>query len=122
MKIRWVTIKVKNLEKSKAFYEDYLGLELVRLFSPNAEMNIVFYTDKNGMQIELIEELDNEKLNYDSNYISIGIQPENYDELFFKAKQMNILNSESLDLGEIECFFVKDPNNLSIQIFKEKIK
>ncbi len=47
MKIRWVTIKVKNLEKSKAFYEDYLGLELVRLFSPNAEMNIVFYTDKN---------------------------------------------------------------------------
>lgn len=83
-------------------------------------MKIVFYADKNGMQIELIEDLTNKNTSWNSNAVSIGIQYDNYDELLELARDMNILESGPIDLGEIECFYVSDPNNVMIQVIKEK--
>ncbi|NLI54063.1 MAG: VOC family protein, partial [Clostridiales bacterium] len=54
MQIQWITIRVADLEKSKRFYADFLGMRLEQEFSPSPAMTIVFFAAENGAKIELI--------------------------------------------------------------------
>ena len=55
MELKWITLRVQNMVLAKAFYEEYLGLPCVRMFSPAPDMQIAFFKAENGMEIELIE-------------------------------------------------------------------
>lgn len=116
MIINWITIRVKDYEKSKDFYGNFLGLHLENEFSPNGEMKIVFYSADNGMQIELILSNDTE---YSNQGVSIGICAMEYEELLEKARAQKMLASEPTIIGgHMECFFLTDPNGVGIQIIK----
>lgn len=120
MKITWVTIKVTNLEESKSFYENFLGLKLKTEFSPMEGMTIAFLKAENGIEIELIYNKNIQLEVKDSN-ISIGIALNNFDEIYEKAKLDKMKTSEKITMPNgMECFFVKDPNRVEIQVIREE--
>ncbi|MBQ8830494.1 MAG: VOC family protein [Oscillospiraceae bacterium] len=117
MTINWVTIKVADFEASKAFYRDYLGLKPANEMSAGP-MNLAFFADDKGFQIELIYNAAVSPSRV-SDCISVGVAPDDYDALLNKARETGILAAEPAILGgHLECFFVTDPNGLSVQIIK----
>lgn len=119
MKVNWITLFVKDLSKSKEFYEDYLGMELEREFSPSDNTIIAFYRADDGSEIELLENRAPEFEYKKISGVSIGIAVDNYKELLSLAREKNILKSEPQNLGSFECFFVTDPDGMDIQVIKE---
>lgn len=118
MDINWITIHVNSLEESKEFYGGYLELELKSSFSPNDMMSIVFYKAANGMQIELIESKMKKDMVTNNSGVSIGIASHDYEKLLTRAREMNIITAEPQIMGDMECFFVHDPNNIHIQVIR----
>ncbi len=120
MNINWITIKVNDLEKSKQFYNKYLGMKVESEFSVNEFINIVFFEAKNGIKIELIHDKNIDVIKIDTNSnISIGITSHRYYGLLSHARETNIITIEPTILGGgLECFFVSDPNGVGIQIIK----
>lgn len=120
MKITWCTIRVRNFEESKAFYKDFIGLEIKTEFSPREGMRIAFLMAENGFEIELIHEINNKLEIKDSN-VSIGIAVNNFDEIYEKVNLNKIKRSEKIIMPTgMECFFVKDPNGVDIQVIREE--
>ncbi|MGG7179267.1 VOC family protein [Clostridium paraputrificum] len=119
MVINWITIKVDDYNKSKEFYRDFLGMKVEREFSPNESMSIAFFEGDNGMKIELIYD-KNSKVEFPLNSrISIGVCPLDYDEVLQKSQEKNLISSGPIVLGgSMECFFIKDPNGVGIQVIK----
>ena len=118
MTIQWITIMVEDLEKSKEFYGEYLGLTLNNAFSPDETTSIVFYEAENKMQIELIKNKNLADGTHAAG-VSIGIATKRYEELLAIARKRKLITVEPQILGgHLECFFVKDPNNVGIQIIK----
>lgn len=118
MRINWITIKDVDLKKSKEFYGEYIGLRLDREFSPQEGMNLAFFKDENGMEIELIENVGKVKKYEDG--ISIGIQTSRYEEILEEARRREIVVVEPRVLGGgMECFFISDPNGVLVQIIKQ---
>lgn len=120
MKITWVTIRVKSIQESKIFYKEFLNLELKKEFSPYEGMTIAFLKDENGFEIELIEDRNNEVEAIESN-ISIGIAVNSFDRIYEKARLNEIKVSEKITMPTgMECFFIKDPNKVDIQVIREE--
>lgn len=119
MIINWITIKVKDFEKSKEFYRDFLGMKEEKEFSPNDSMVIAFFTADNGMKIELIYDKNLKLEACENSNISIGICSSNYEDLLNRSRERNIILGEPVILGgNMECFFVNDPNGIGVQIIK----
>lgn len=122
MEISWITISVSDLERSKEFYGEYLGLEKENEMSPNEFMSIVFFQAENGMKVELIYNENAEGSTIQQGMISLGIVSSNYNKLLQQARERKILTAEPAILGgHMECFFVSDPNGVGIQIIKREI-
>lgn len=120
MRINWITIKVNKFEESKKFYNQYLGMKVEREFSPTKSMSITFFAADNGMKIELIYDKDSKMESSNNSSISIGVSSQDYDNLLQKARVRKIIAIEPAVLGgHMECFFVDDPNGISLQIAKE---
>lgn len=116
MKINWITIRVNDFEKSKDFYGKYLGMELENEFSPSPDMTIAFFKADNDLKIELISQ---NGVTASNTNVSIGISSCEYAKLLEEARNNNIILSQPAILGgHTECFFVSDPNGVSIQIIK----
>ena len=119
MIINWITIKVKDFEKSKEFYRDFLGMKEENEFSPNGSMVIAFFAADNGIKIELIYDKNLKLEACENSNISIGICPSNYDDLLKQSRDRKIILGEPVILGgHTECFFVNDPNGIGVQIIK----
>lgn len=121
MKICWCTIHVSNLEESKKFYGEILGLKLAKSFNPHPGVTIVFFEGDDGAEIELIAD-GNENAPDAAGNISIGFAVPNLESMVQKMQenQIEILRGP-LTLGkDTYCFFVKDPNDIEIQIVEEK--
>ncbi len=121
MAITWVTINVSEYEASKAFYGGYLGLAAAREFSPGPGMSIAFFADEKGMEIELIAEAGAQLPQAANAGMSIGIRRANYDALLAEARARGLLIGEPAMFGpNVECFFVRDPNGVGVQVIREK--
>lgn len=118
MNINWITLNVMDLEKSKEFYTNYLGMNVENEFSPSETKDILFLKANNGIQVELIydKKADSDPMN--DNGVSLGISSTEYDKLLSQAKEREIIVIEPMTMGNIECFFVHDPNGFRIQIIK----
>lgn len=119
MRMCWVTIRVKDMKASQRFYEDFLGLEFERSFSPEDGMTIAFYTDKKGMEIELIhDEKDRERSV--SCPVTIGIKTNKFYHLLRRAEELKIriTNGPVALSPDCYCFFAEDPDGVGIQIIK----
>lgn len=119
MDINWITIRVSDFAKSKAFYKEYLGMKAENEFSPNESMTIAFFEANNGMKVELIYNKNMPAEAEGNSGISLGMYSSEYDKLLQLAREKNIITAEPAILGgRMECFFVNDPNGIGIQIVK----
>lgn len=115
MNVQWITIQTGEFEASKAFYRDTLGMTPKKEFSPGPGTQIAFFAAENGFQVELIASSNTAANN---SGLSIGITVEDYRGLLAKARAEGFLQAEPVVLGEMECFFLRDPNGVGIQVIK----
>lgn len=117
--INWVTLRVRDMDRSKLFYGDMLGMIKEKEFNM-PEMTVCFYRTDSNVQIELIEGKNDPDVRKGEG-CSIGIAFDKYDEILETAKRKGVLKGEPVPLGDsLECFFIEDPDGYSIQVIKRQ--
>ncbi len=96
MIINWITIRVNDFAKSKAFYKEYLGMKAQNEFSPNEFMNIAFFEANNGMKVELIYNKNMSAETESNSGISLGMFSSEYDKLLQLAREKISLQQNQL--------------------------
>lgn len=120
MYVKWITLQVNDMEASKNFYGQFLGLKEQREFSPAPGKTICFLGDDRGMQIELICD-DQAKGEAHPSAANIGVCTDHYDDMYQKSKECEILLSEPMVMGgNLHCFFVSDPDGTKLQIIQNE--
>ena len=120
MMINWITLHVRDLNESKRFYADFLGLPLAQMFSPRPGMTIAFFGQEGETQLELIHDANHPLPPVAPGAVSIGIPSSRYTELLAQARETGTLSGEPAVMGGyLECFFVTDPDGTGVQVIKE---
>lgn len=119
MKLSFVTIYVKNMEASLAFYQEVLGLKIVRRFAAGPDSEIAFLKDE-GAEVELIYEKSDEPVQY-CEKMSMGFEVASAAQTIEELKQKGI----TITKGPFQpnptttIFFVKDPDGVSIEFIEQ---
>lgn len=119
MRFGWVTINVRNLDESLAFYQEILGLQIKRRMNPMPGTEIVFLGfGGNETEVELICNEKNNSPSYGKD-ISLGYEVDSLDT------QIEKLNGKGLQIAgpfqpnpSIRFIYVDDPNGVKIQFFQ----
>ena len=118
MKIGHVTIAVKNLEESLRFYQDILGLPVIRRFSPAPGTEIVFL-GSGETEIELICNQAHTDIAIGQD-ISLGFFVKSLQETMESMRQKGVEPGAVIQpTPQIKFFFVSDPNGVRIQLAEE---
>ena len=120
MKFCWVTLRVKNMEESVAFYTDIVGLKVQRRLS-HAPGNEIVFLGEGETQVELICNLQKPETDMGQD-ISLGFVVESVDTM------MNDLMSRGIAIHsgpfqpnpKVKFFYLQDPNGLKIQFVENK--
>ncbi|MGI6360707.1 MAG: VOC family protein [Bacillota bacterium] len=126
MKFSWCTLMVNDMEKSLAFYQGFLGLNINRRFSPDSDTDICFLSGGSDQaEIELIynknaaQKLTAIKAEEKGVGINLGIDIEgSLDEMIEKLDKHNIkvLRGPIQPSPQIRFLFVNDPNGYEVQL------
>lgn len=106
-----------NLEKSKIFYIDFLGMELVM----DMKWILTFASKDNPTaQISILQNDKKEKPNNEAIFLSIEIS--DVDKMYEQAKKMNcnITYEITNEPWGVRRFFVKEPNGATINLLTHK--
>ena len=116
MKFNWVTLHVKNMEKSLRFYQDIVKLPLARRFPSGPDSEIAFLGDEGQAQVELICSAA-DRLSGMTNDISLGFAVESVDEMmtFVQSKGIGIHSGPFQPGPNIRFFYCLDPDGLKVQ-------
>ncbi len=121
MEFCWVTINVKDMEKSLDFYQEIIGLNISRRMKPNPDMEIIFL-GSGETQIELIynKKVDDITMGKD---ISLGFVVDSIERMMEILKKNNIaIHSGPFQPNpSIKFLYILDPNGVKIQLV-ENIK
>lgn len=118
MKFCWTTIYVKDMEDSLRFYQEVVGLPLIRRAKPSPEMELSFL-GSGETQIELIWNKKQSNIQH-SDSISMGFQTESLEAQIelLKARKIEILTEIIQPNPTIRFFYVLDPNGVKIQFIE----
>lgn len=116
MKFCWSTLYVKDLDESVRFYQDKIGLSLIRRFKEGKQIEIAFMGD-GETQFELIHDTSRSGGNVGGD-ISWGFAVNSLDKTFdeMKANGVKILCDPVQPAPHVRFFFIEDPNGFKIQI------
>ena len=121
MEFCWVTINVKDMEKSLDFYQEIIGLNVNRRMKPNPDMEIIFL-GSGETQIELIynKKVDDITIEKD---ICLGFVVDSIERMseVLKKKNIPIHSGPFQPNPSIKFLYILDPNGVKIQ-FVENIK
>jgi lactoylglutathione lyase len=119
MKFCWCTLTVNNLEECINFYQDIIGLPIVRRLEPQAGVNIVFLGD-GETNIELIYNETVKEVNFGSN-ISLGFEVESVTEKiqFLEKRGIKIESGPFRPNPHVKFIYILDPNGLKIQLIEK---
>lgn len=116
-------IPVKDLEKSKKFYE-ILGFEVFNHWErPTKVLKALWMKDKSGYKIELIYHPSNENLEFskipEAQHLAIAVS--NIETMLEKLQKKGIEIVIPLSKGiTVKYFaFVKDPNGFSVELVED---
>lgn len=118
MKFVHTTIMVNNLEESLNFYQEVVGLPLVRRFPAGPGMEIAFLGEGETL-VELIYNKEKENISIGQD-ISLGFSVDSIDETmkFINDKGMEIHSGPFQPNPMVKYFFVLDPNGVKIQFIQ----
>ncbi|MBN2544272.1 MAG: VOC family protein [Spirochaetes bacterium] len=114
MKISFITIYTNDIKASVEFYEDVLDFNVVRQFSPQPHMEIIFMDDKHGNQIEFIHD-KNEKP-YTGCGLSIGFYVPDIEKIekHLKNKNVEIVFGPVTMPSGVKIIHAKDINGVEL--------
>lgn len=119
MRFCWYTIKTKEMEKSREFYGGFLGMRAERSSSPAPGTEIVFFSDENRMEVELISKEEIPEWQGECP-VTIGFRTDGFDRLLDESREKGILDLSPVRMGkDMECFFIHDPNGVKLQIIRD---
>jgi lactoylglutathione lyase len=115
MKFLWTTIDVKDLEESVRFYEEIVGLKVVRRVE-GGPSTIAFMGDGEGTTVELITHQGAAPKAIGEG-ISIGFAVDNLDDhiAFIKEKGLSVHAGPFSPNPAIRFYYVLDPNGVRVQ-------
>lgn len=118
MKLCHVTLYVKDLEKSIAFYRDIIGLPVAQRFHAGPNTEIVFFGgDETKVELICDKTVTEPNLGKD---ISLGFMVESLEDMIavLKEKQVKILTDIISAGPTAKFFFALDPDGLKIQFIR----
>lgn len=111
---------VMNIENSKKFYDEALGLtEFHRIEDPSGEYLIVYLQDgKTGFELELTE-LKSHPQKYDLGEAEfhLALEVDDFDGAFAKHQKMGCVCLVNEAMG---IYFIEDPDGYWIEIIPKK--
>lgn len=112
MSFCWCTVHVKNLDASIRFYEDIVGIQVVRRFPGGNDLEIAFLSD-GETKLELIGGAGG----FSGSGIAIGFTVDNLDEklAFVQQKGVTIHSGPFSPNPATRFFYVQDPDGLLVQ-------
>lgn len=119
MEFSWITLNVKDFEKSLKFYNEFLGLPIAQRISGGG-MEMAMLGEKDKPKIEIINH--GEGASISCRGISIGLQVESLNKAIEYVKAYNfpvVRGPESPNPG-IRFFFIEDPDGVEIQLVEQK--
>jgi lactoylglutathione lyase len=121
MQFCWVTVNVKDMETSLAFFRDIVGLPVKRRMNPMPGTEIVFLGNGDA-EVELIKNDKNDNPQFGKD-ISLGFTVDSVEKKieFLKSKNIKVHAGPFQPGPMVKFFFVLDPNGLQIQ-FVENIR
>lgn len=116
MKFAWVTLNVTDVERSLAFYQNLLGLEIDRRMKPSPDLELVFL-GKGETKIELVERPDNSAIPCGSG-LSIGFEVPSLKDITRRLDELGIpVHSGPFEPDpHIRFLYVEDPDGLRVQL------
>jgi lactoylglutathione lyase len=114
-----LTFRVRDIEKSIRFYEDFIGLNIQKRLT-SSEWDVVFLADKEGAtQIELVSMEQGAKV--ETKGLTVCFQTIDLDGLWKRAGEEGLNPSDIRNPDpENRYFYVYDPDGISIE-FKQKM-
>ena len=118
-----LAIPVKDLERSKKFYEK-LGFEVFNRWErPAKELKALWMKDKSGYKIELIYHPSNANLEFskipEAQHLCISV--DNLEDMIKELQKegMEIVIPISKGITVKQYAFIKDPNGFSVELVEE---
>jgi len=116
MKISWITIYVKNMEESKRFYCDVIGLKIKTEMNPKPGLKICFL-DGETIDYELIEDADHRDVKIGKSItVAFLVEALNKKIHDHKKKGVEKIVGPVQPAPNIRFVFIQDPNGMTIQI------
>ena len=109
-------INVLDAEKSIKFYEEALGMKVVKTYEqPEGKFTLNYLNDgKSPCQIELTCLADRkEPYNHGDNDLHIAFVTDDFDAAYEKHKAMDCIAFENKDMG---IYFIEDPDGYWLEI------
>lgn len=119
-KLAHTNINVRDLAKSLAFYEEALGLRVIRTYNqPEGKFKLVYLSDKlNNYQIELTWLHDRDKdYNHGDNDLHLAFVTDDFKAAYEKHKAMDCICYENKAMG---IYFIKDPDGYWLEVVPKK--
>jgi lactoylglutathione lyase len=118
MKLRFAhnNINVFDLDKSIAFYENAIGLSIVRKKgAEDGSYQIVFMEDGDSAhQLELTWLRDRkEPYNLGDNEVHLAFRADDFDAAYAHHKELGVIVYENTDMG---VYFIEDPDGYWVEI------
>lgn len=119
MHFNHLAFRVKDLEKSIAFYQDVVGLKIARRFTYDTAEICYLKNEEGATEIELIHFPD--QPTFQGSGLTVCFLAENLENHHARTAEMGLNPSDlrNPDPGNY-YFFVYDPDGVSIQ-FKQKL-
>lgn len=112
--IPWITLHVRNIENSLAFYQNILGMELASAVDGPAAIRFM-KTDTN-LLLELIH-IEGETAESPGKGVSFGLEVDDITSLLADLKAANIPVSDPVSPNPMYRFyFLQDPDGYNIQL------
>jgi lactoylglutathione lyase len=119
MRFAHATIMVKNMEESIKFYQEIVGLPIVKRMPTGPEMELVFLGKEGNTLVELVHNKKNENVSFTQD-ISLGFEVESMEKMmkFVEDKGIAIHSGPFQPNPNTKFFYILDPNGLKIQFIE----
>ena len=119
MKLNWVTIRVRDLDRSLLFYHGLLKLDIAEQFG-SGERRIAMLGRADGAKIELICE-PGLVIDSPGGGVSIGLEADDLEGLLQVLRENGYRAAGPVSPNpHIRFFFVQDPDGYTVQLAKRE--